>query len=84
MMQSSPAAPSRDPPRLVAPIQFYSVELTPLEDGHVSVGIGATLCQAVDDESYELVNMDVASARVDSIDQALAMIREAVVSTMQH
>jgi hypothetical protein len=84
MMQSSPAATSRDKPRPVEPIQYYSVELTPLEDGRVSVGIGATFCEAIDDDGYELVNIDVASGRADSIDHALAMIREAVVSTMQH
>ena len=48
----------------------------------VAVGIGATICEAIDDEDFELVNMDVASARVASIDQALAVIRDAVISTM--
>jgi hypothetical protein len=36
----------------------------------------------MDDDDFELVNMDVASARVDTIDQVLAVIREAVVLTM--
>ena len=80
MMQPSPAAPSaasRSPP-----IQFYSVEIMPLADGRMSVGIGATICETIDDDDFELVNMDVASARVDTIDQALALIREAVASTL--
>jgi hypothetical protein len=75
-------------PRLVAadhgrpltppPIQFYSVEITPLSDGRMSVGMSATICEPVHGDDFELVNMDVASVRVDSIDQALAVIREAV------
>jgi hypothetical protein len=58
------------------------VELTPLAGGRVAVGIAATLCEAVGDDDFELVNMDVASARVDTIDQALAVVRDAVVSTL--
>jgi hypothetical protein len=56
--------------------------LTPLADGHVAVGVGATVCEATDDTEFELVHMDVASERVASIDHALAVIRAAVVSTM--
>jgi hypothetical protein len=46
-----------------------------------AAGIGATFCEAADDE-FELVHMDVANERVDTIDQALGVIREAVVTTM--
>jgi hypothetical protein len=80
-MQTSPAAASGKPPPL-PPIQFYSVELTPLEGGRLAVGVGATICESVDDAEFELVHMDVASQRVDTIDQALAVIRDAVTSTM--
>ena len=77
-MQTNPAAAtSRAPP----PIQFYSVEIMPLADGHVSVQVGATICESIDDD-FELHNMDVASARVDTIDDALAVIRQAVASTI--
>ena len=82
MMQPSPAAPSSAP--RPPPVQFYSVEIMPLSDGRMSVGVGATFCETVDDDDFELVNMDVASARVDTIDQALAVIRQAVASTMPH
>ena len=82
MMQPNPAATSGGRPRHPPAIQFYAVEITPLADGRVFVGVGATICETVDDDEIELVNMDVASARVDTIDQVLAVIREAVVSTM--
>jgi hypothetical protein len=79
-MQTSTSAGRGLPPP--PPIQFYSIELTPLADGHVAVGIGATICEAVDDDDFELVAMDVASERVDTLDKALAVIREAVITTM--
>ena len=80
-MQTNHSARDRGLPA-PPPIQFYSIELTPLADGHLAVGIGATICEPVDDADFELVNMDVATARVVSIDHALAVIRDAVVSTM--
>jgi hypothetical protein len=58
--------------------QFYSVEITPLADGRMSVGMSATICEPVHDGDFELVSMDMASTRVDTIDQALAVIREAL------
>jgi hypothetical protein len=82
MMQPSPAATSPGEPRHVPPIQFYSVEIMPFYDGRISVGVGARICETVDDDDFELVNMDVAYARVDTIDQALAVIRKVVASTM--
>lgn len=70
------AADHGRPPNLL-PIQFYSVEITPLADGRMSVGMSATICEPVDEGDFELVNVDMASTRVDTIDQALAVIREA-------
>jgi hypothetical protein len=55
-------------------IQFYSIELFPTADGRMSVGILATIC----DEEGVLEGMDLGSHRVDSIDEALAVIRRAV------
>jgi hypothetical protein len=81
-MMRTPAATAPDAPRHIPPIQFYSVEIMPLSDGRMSVGVGATICETVDDDDFELVNMEMASARVDTIDQALAVIREAVASTI--
>jgi hypothetical protein len=58
--------------------------LTPLPDGCLSVGVGPTICEGIDDGDFEFIRMDMASARVDSIDQALAVIREAVTTSMLH
>jgi hypothetical protein len=57
-------------------IQFYSIELTPLYDGRLSVGVMATLCEADGD----LEGMDLGSHRVGSLDEALAVIRDAVIT----
>jgi hypothetical protein len=80
-MHTNPATATRQAPPPPA-IQFYSVEIMPLSDGRMSVGIGARICEAVDDDDFQLINMDVASARVDTIDDALAVIRQAVASTL--
>jgi hypothetical protein len=56
-------------------IQFYSIELVPTADGRVAVGIVATLCE----HEGELEGMDLGSYRVGSIDDALAVIRDAIV-----
>jgi hypothetical protein len=70
------AADHGRPPDFPA-IQFYSVEIMPLADGRMSVGMSATICESVDEGDFELIGMDLASTRVDTIDQALAVIREA-------
>ena len=56
-MQTNPAAASGKPTPL-PPIQFYSIELTPLTDG-LAVGIGATLCEDAGDAELELAHMDL-------------------------
>jgi hypothetical protein len=81
MMEPGLAASNRGESR-PPPIQFYSVQLMPLSHGRMSVGVGATICETVDDDDFELVNMEMASARVDTIDEALAIIRQAVASTI--
>ena len=80
MLQPSQAASSRGRPPPSPQIQFYSVQIMPLADGGMSVGMSATVCEAVHDDDFELVNMDVASARVATIEDALAVIRDAMSS----
>lgn len=80
-MQPRLDAASRDPPRPTATIQFYSVELMPLAAGGFSVGMNATVCESTDDDRFDLVGMPLASARVSTIDDALAVIRDAIAST---
>jgi hypothetical protein len=81
-MHTDTSAISQTAPRQFPPIQFYAVEITPLAGGRLFVGVGATICEEIDETDFELVNMDMASARVDTIDQALAVIRDAVISSM--
>jgi len=64
------------PPRadLIPLVQFYSIELSTLAAGGVSVGITATLCEG----EGELIGMEVASERVASLADALALIESAI------
>jgi hypothetical protein len=49
-MHTNPATATRPAPPPLA-IQFYSVEIMPLADGRMSVGIGATICETVDESA---------------------------------
>jgi hypothetical protein len=55
-----------------SPIQFVNIEITPLIGGKFSVVMQATL---LDEEELEFVGQDLANAHVDSLDEALAVIR---------
>jgi len=77
MLQTSLDAADYGRPSVPRPIQFYSVEITPLADGQMAVGVSATICEPVEEGDFELVGMDLASTRVETIEQALAVIREA-------
>jgi hypothetical protein len=57
-----------------AHIQFFSVNLMHTADGRVSVGVMATLCE----DEGKLEGIDFGSHLVDSLDEALAVIRDAV------
>jgi hypothetical protein len=62
------------------PVEYFIIELMRLADGDVHVGVNATVCEALADNDFELVNIEMASARVRSFDEALAVIRTAVVT----
>lgn len=65
------------PPTNLAPIiQFYSIELSPMADGRLYVGVTATVCE----REGELDSMEMGTGRVNSIDEALTLIREACAS----
>ncbi len=68
------AATIRPPADFTSFIQFYSIDLTPMADGRLYVGVTATICE----REGELDSMELASDRVDSIDKALNIIREAI------
>ena len=57
------------------PIQFVNIEITPLIDGQYSVVMQATL---LDEQELEFVGQDLANERVETLDEALAIIRENV------
>jgi hypothetical protein len=66
-------------PRAAAPaslsIQFVNIEVAPLLGGKFSVLMRATL---LDEEALEFVGEDLASAHVETLDEALAVIRQNV------
>lgn len=77
MLQRDPAAAGTPPPpiNLASIIQFYSIELSPMADGRLFVGVTATVC-----EQGELECMEMGSGRANSLDEALSLIREACAS----
>ena len=56
-------------------VEFYTIELAHLADGTIYVAVTAT---TVDDEEPQLLCQDIASERVVSIDDALAVIKDGV------
>jgi hypothetical protein len=65
---------SGPPPNLTSIIQFYNIELSPMADGRLYVGVIATVCE----REGELDCMEMGSGRVDGLDKALTLIREAL------
>jgi len=59
-------------------VQFYTIELTQLTDGTFHVSLTAT---TVDEEEPQLLCQEIVSERVDSIDDALAVIKQGVSGT---
>ena len=72
--ETAPVGITRPPADLTSIIQYYSIELAPMADGRLYVGVTATICE----HEGELDCMDMGSGRVDSIDKALMVIREAI------
>jgi len=62
-------------------VEFFTIQLSPLADGAVFVAMTAT---TVDDEDAQLLNMEIASDRVATIDDALALITARVRASSQH
>ena len=77
-MQTNQAAADPGRPPNLPPIEYFSVQLTPLADGRVFVGVDATVCEAIEGEDFELVSMEMARRHVGTYEDALAVIREAV------
>lgn len=62
-------------------LEFFTIQLSPLADGNVFVAMTATM---VDDQDAQLLNQEIASDRVATIDDALALIAERVRASSQH
>lgn len=67
---------SRNPaavtPIQISAVEFFRIELAPLTDGRIRVSLTAT---TVDEEEPELLDREVASDHVTSMDDVLALIR---------
>ena len=59
-------------------VEFYTIQLAQLADGTIHVALTAT---SVDETEPQLLSQEIASERVPSIDDALALIWEGVIST---
>ena len=59
-------------------IEFYTIQLAQLPDATYHVALTAT---TVDDEEPQLLCQEIASERVASLDDALAIIKEGVIRT---
>jgi hypothetical protein len=62
-------------------LEFFTIQLSPLADGDVFVAMTATM---VDDQEAQLLNQEIVSDRVATIDDALALISERVRASSQH
>lgn len=56
-------------------VEFYTVQLAELADGQMHVSLTAT---TVDEEEPQLLNQELVSECVASIDDALALIKESM------
>jgi hypothetical protein len=69
---SASPAPS---PTVRKAVEFYTIELSHLADGDISVFMTAT---SVDEAEPQLLNQEIVSERVASLDDALALIKTGV------
>jgi len=57
------------------PLQFIHIEITPLIDGKYSVAMQATL---LDEDQLEFIGQDLAHEHVQTLDEAMTIIRRNV------
>ena len=60
---------------VIKSVEFYNIELAPLADGRVYVAMLAT---TVDDQEPQLLTQEIARDTVATIEDALAVIRQAI------
>jgi hypothetical protein len=61
----------RSPP-VIRGVEFFRIELAPLEDGSIHVSLTAT---TVDEDEPQLLDQEIARDRVATIDDVLSLIR---------
>lgn len=71
-IRTSATAPSTFVPQ---PIEFITIQLTPLADGQLSVSLKSTV---FDESEYELIDQDVVDERVTSVEGLLDLIKRHV------
>ena len=64
-------------PTTLKAVEFFTIQLAQLGDGSIAVSLTAT---TVDDEEPQLLNQEIVSERVFSLEKALALIRQSVTS----
>lgn len=57
------------------PIEFCTIELSPLADGHFAVAVRHTV---FDNTALELVDRDIASARVITLDEVMVLVADSL------
>jgi hypothetical protein len=75
MLDSESRRASAASPTIQSTLEFFVIELSPLADGTAFVSVTAV---TVDDEEPQLLNQEIASERVATIDEALALVSERV------
>ena len=72
MLDIYSCAPGEHHAPIVRNAEFFRIELAPLADGKVFVALTAT---TVDDEEPQLLDQEIASDHVATIDELVALIR---------
>ena len=65
------ASAGRSPP-VIRNVEFFRIELAPLDDGKIWVSLTAT---TVDEQEPQLLDQEIACDRVTSLDDVIALIR---------
>ena len=59
-------------------VEFFTIQLAQLSDGMIAVSLAAT---TVDEQEPQLLNQEIVSERVASIEDAITLIRQSVTSS---
>ena len=68
-IQTGATAPHNAP---APPIEFVRIELMPLADGTLSVALKSTI---FDEAEFDLVDQEIVSERVSTLDELVALVR---------